>query len=237
MNTKRHRMAADDRRSAILDAATTLLTDQPWEDVTVAGLLDAAGISKGGFYHHFTSKDDVLAEVVLRLSDASISAGEDSLSRCGGTAVERFSAFLAHSARWELSHAAKIAAIVRMAMMEGNGPLFVKLGEESARRCLPLFKALVRDGVAQDAFCVVDTDLTAELLMHIGRMRWPTFLGARRIFADGQRDAAWRMICDRVRVEEGLTNRLLGLESGTVTFPPLTEYWLVLDAEWQNEAP
>jgi hypothetical protein len=36
-----------------------------------------------------------------------------------------------------------------------------------------------------------------------------------------------------VRVEEGLTNRLLGLGDGTVTFPPREDYALVLEDGWQ----
>lgn len=231
MNIKRNRMTADERKSAILDAATVLLTEQPWDNVTVAGLIDAAGISKGGFYHHFTSKDDVLAKVVLRLADDSIAAGQASLARAQADPVDRFATFLREAARWELSHAAKIAVIVRMAMMQGNGPLFTKLGEESLRRCLPVIHSLIKDGIAQSAFQVVDVDLTTELLMHVGRMRWPTFVRAREIASTGDRDTAWQMICERVRAEEGLTNRLLGLRDWTVRLAPLAEYEVLLNTD------
>ncbi len=234
MNIKRNRMSAEDRKTAILEAATWLLAERPWEDVTVSGLLDAAGISKGGFYHHFTSKEDVLAAVVLRLADDSTAAGQATLSRVEGGPVEKFSAFLTESARWELAHGLKIVAIVRMAMMDGNGPLFVKLGEESLRRCIPVIRSLIEEGIAQEAIHVVDVDLTADLLLHIGRMRWPTFVQARQIALAGDSDTGWRMICERVRVEETLTNRLLGLENGSVRFPPLSEYKMLIDPDWRS---
>lgn len=234
MNTKRNRMPADARKTAILEAASQLLTERPWGDVTVSDLLDAAGISKGGFYHHFTSREDVLAAVVLRLADDSIAVGQDTLSRVGGDPVERFSAFMTETARWELSHARKILAIVRMAMMEGNGPLFIKLGEESQRRCAPIIRSLIEDGDSKSAFDVVDLDQTTELLMQTGRMRWPTFLRARDMADGGDREEAWRVISDRVRVEEALTNRLLGLQDRTVRFPPLHEYRPLIA---QNQGP
>lgn len=234
MNIKRNRMSAEARKMAILEAAAQLLTERPWEEVTVSDLLDAAGISKGGFYHHFTSREDVLAAVVLRLADDSIAAGQATLSRVGEDPVDRFSAFLTETARWELSHAGKILAIVRMAMMEGNGPLFTKLGEENLRRSFPIIRGLIEDGDAKSVFNVVDLDLTTELLMNIGRMRWPTFLKARDIADGGNREEAWRLISDRVRVEEALINRLLGLDEHAVRFPPLHEYRSLID---QGQGP
>jgi len=231
VNTKRNRMPADARKTAILEAASQLLAERPWEEVTVSGLLDAAGISKGGFYHHFTSREDVLAAVVLRLADDSIAAGQETLSRVGEDPVARFSTFLTETARWELSHAGKILAIVRMAMMEGNAPLFIKLGEESQRRCSPIIRGLIEDGASKSFFNVVDLDLTTELVMNIGRMRWPTFLKAQDIADGGDQEEAWRAISDRVRVEEALTNRLLGLQDRTVRFPPLREYRPLIDQD------
>lgn len=229
MKIKRNRMAPDARKTAILEAATRLLTAQPWEEVTVSGILEAAGISKGGFYHHFTSKDDVLAAVIQRLADDSIAAGQASLARVSADPVARFSTFIIEEARWELLHADKIAAICRMAAMEGNAPLLIRLEEENLRRNLPFVRALIEDGIAKSAFHVVDVALTADLMMGIGRMRWPTFLRARGLALAGDRDAGWQMIRERVRAEEGLTNRLLGLPDGAVQFPPLQDYAPLLD--------
>ena len=39
----------------------TLFLSRGWDAVTIADVLDAAGISKGGFYYHLTAKDDLLA--------------------------------------------------------------------------------------------------------------------------------------------------------------------------------
>lgn len=231
MITRRCRMSPDARKAAILDAATRILMTQSWEAVTVADLLKAIGISKGGFYHHFSSKDDVLAAVVLRLADDSIAAGQAGLARPPADPVARFSMFLADSARWELTHAAKIAAIVHMALKAGNESLFMKLAAETKHRRLPLIRALLQEGIDRSAFQIVDVELTADLLMRVARGRWPTFLRARRIADEGDRDTGWGMIRDRVQAEESLTNRLLGLDDGAVRLAPLDEYAALLDPQ------
>lgn len=44
-------------RSAILDAALGLVRRQGWAATSVDQLCEAAGVSKGAFFHHFASKD------------------------------------------------------------------------------------------------------------------------------------------------------------------------------------
>ena len=45
----RKRMAPEDRREAILNAAQALFMERGWEAVTIAEELGEAGICKGGF--------------------------------------------------------------------------------------------------------------------------------------------------------------------------------------------
>ena len=50
----------DARREQILRTAEALFYAQGYEQTSVQDILDAIGISKGGFYHHFESKLDLL---------------------------------------------------------------------------------------------------------------------------------------------------------------------------------
>lgn len=51
-------------RSAILQAAAMLFRKHGFESVTVAQVMDAAGLTHGGFYGHFESKDDLIAKAL-----------------------------------------------------------------------------------------------------------------------------------------------------------------------------
>ncbi|MCP3879140.1 MAG: helix-turn-helix transcriptional regulator, partial [Sulfitobacter sp.] len=46
-------MAPAVRRDLILDAAQALFMERGWDAVTIADVQEVAGISRGGFYHHF----------------------------------------------------------------------------------------------------------------------------------------------------------------------------------------
>lgn len=51
------------KRSSILKAAEMLFFERGYEQTSVQDILDALSLSKGGFYHHFPSKEAVLEEI------------------------------------------------------------------------------------------------------------------------------------------------------------------------------
>jgi AcrR family transcriptional regulator len=50
-------------RERILAAAVDLFATQGYDATSVSQVIDRAGLTKGGFYHHFASKDALLYEV------------------------------------------------------------------------------------------------------------------------------------------------------------------------------
>ncbi len=53
--------------SSILDAAEKLLAEQPLGELTVADMIEAAGVSRGSFYFYFESKEAVVAGLLERI--------------------------------------------------------------------------------------------------------------------------------------------------------------------------
>lgn len=62
MKVSREQMA--ENRSRILSEAARLFRDKGFEAVSVAEVMKAAGLTHGGFYGHFESKDDLIAQTV-----------------------------------------------------------------------------------------------------------------------------------------------------------------------------
>ncbi|MBM7774042.1 AcrR family transcriptional regulator [Actinokineospora baliensis] len=53
-----------DTRERIVDTADRLFYEQGYAHTSFASIAMAVGISRGNFYHHFKTKDDILAEVI-----------------------------------------------------------------------------------------------------------------------------------------------------------------------------
>lgn len=66
-------------RARIIDAAAAALREKGVAGVGVADIMASAGLTHGGFYAHFPSRDDLLAEAVTHASEESLRPLEASL--------------------------------------------------------------------------------------------------------------------------------------------------------------
>jgi TetR/AcrR family transcriptional regulator, transcriptional repressor for nem operon len=99
-----------ENRVRILDAAARLFRERGFEGVSVAEIMQAAGLTHGGFYGHFASKDDLIAQAAAKL----LNPPDD------GTPID----FADYAATYlSLAHRDD----------PGTGCLFGALGSESAR--------------------------------------------------------------------------------------------------------
>lgn len=62
-------MAARETRTQIVEAADRLFYERGFEATSLADIAEAVGASRGNFYYHFRTKDEILASVIeLRLT-------------------------------------------------------------------------------------------------------------------------------------------------------------------------
>ena len=80
------RTAGGGRREEILDEAAKLFADRGFHGVGVDDIGASVGISGPGIYRHFTSKDAMLAEMLVRISEQLLAEGT---ARVGATADPR----------------------------------------------------------------------------------------------------------------------------------------------------
>ena len=75
MKVSREQMAQNRRR--ILDAASRLFRARGFDAVSVAEVMKAAGLTHGGFYGHFNSKDDLVAQTLAHALTPDAGGGGD----------------------------------------------------------------------------------------------------------------------------------------------------------------
>lgn len=86
-------MSTKQTRDRIVEAADRLFYEQGFEHTSFAQIAEAVGISRGNFYYHFRSKDEILDAVIsLRLTrtDAMLNAWESE----GDTPTDRIRSFI-----------------------------------------------------------------------------------------------------------------------------------------------
>jgi AcrR family transcriptional regulator len=70
-----------DVRTRVLDAAVELFARQGYDGTSVAEVIARAGVAKGGFYHHFASKQQLLYEVYGDLISRQLAAMHEIVGR------------------------------------------------------------------------------------------------------------------------------------------------------------
>jgi TetR/AcrR family transcriptional repressor of nem operon len=70
MRVSREKM--QEHRERILDTAATLFRERGLDGVGVAGIMESVGLTHGGFYRHFSSKDDLAAQACARAFEQAL---------------------------------------------------------------------------------------------------------------------------------------------------------------------
>jgi AcrR family transcriptional regulator len=225
---KRQRLAPQERRELILAAAQSLFFARGWDDVTIADVLEEAGISKGGFYHHFTAKEDLLDGVVQRFTVAALASAQAVRAATSGDALMRFNAFLTESNRWKAQHGAQLRFFFDVMTRPGNDILFGRITAAANTAVMPVILEMIAQGVEEGVFDVPDLDLVAETILALSHGRRGALERAMAAAEAADLDAATAHLDDRMTAEGALLDRLLGLPRGSVTLSNPQEFRLML---------
>jgi TetR/AcrR family transcriptional regulator, transcriptional repressor for nem operon len=125
------REKAAEHRERIIEAAGALFRSRGFGGVGVADIMKAADLTHGGFYGHFDSKDDLIAEACRRVMALAIANWERTVAR---TPDDPFAALLT---RYLSS---------RHRDDPGHGCVFAALGADAARSG-PLVQDAFADGL------------------------------------------------------------------------------------------
>jgi TetR/AcrR family transcriptional repressor of nem operon len=139
----------NENRERVLEAAAELFRSRGIEGISVAEIMEAAGLTHGGFYRHFESKDDLAAQACARAFEQAL---DRLVARRGN--LERYTdSYLTerHRDRPEQGcpiacFAAEIggsAAPVQASYVEGLTKYLALLAERMPRRAIALMSTLV----------------------------------------------------------------------------------------------
>lgn len=153
-------------RDKILRAATSVFAEKGFEAASMDDIVQASGVSKGGIYWHFKSKDEMIAAVFRELFEQEIEQMA-ALVVAGGSASERLAQIMR-------------ASVADVQVLDAELPFTLEIYAQAARqealgevlqayfsRYHAMLTELVAQGVAQGEFRPVDPADTALTLMSL----------------------------------------------------------------------
>ncbi|MBC8078808.1 MAG: TetR family transcriptional regulator [Gorillibacterium sp.] len=201
--------AAGERKHEIIVAASALFIEKGYGEVPISEILDKVGIAKGTFYHYFSSKEELLSEILERR-----------LQQIGRKADE----IAAHEAMPAIE---KLRSVMGIIFMSGRGQEGFVLDPTDERHLLmqmkltnlfygklkPVLLAITVQGVKEGIFQTGDpSDITDLLLRGITSFTNQSF---REMMDPG-------VAMQKIKSIGLVLTRVLGLPEDTAVFPVMS---------------
>ena len=124
----RRRLTPDARRAELLRAGERLFTERAFDDVSIEGIAEAAGVSKNLLYHYFSGKRELYLETIRASAEEMLIRTAPDMSM---EPIERLRSSIDNHLRHAEEHAAGYVKLLRGA---GGDPDIAAIIEDAHRR-------------------------------------------------------------------------------------------------------
>lgn len=157
----------DQRKQDIIQAAETLFYQKGYEATSIQDILDALHLSKGGFYHHFVSKSQLLELLCEQKVQGLVEGASRAVAETPGGAVDALNTFLENCVIWKSQHTNFILLLMQVSDLDENSIMREKLREKTMAFALPAFAPIIQKGVDQAVFFSPYPEQIAALILHL----------------------------------------------------------------------
>lgn len=202
------------RQDELLDIAQRLFLQRGYELTSIQEVIDAAGIAKGTFYHHYASKGELLEALVRRTVAQSMAVVATLLRDDSLPAVERLNSLFVSVGAWKTERRALLTEMHRALHAPSNALFLSRIRRESMDAFVPVVAGLVRQGVREGAFDTAFPDQAARILLDLG-----VTLGdhiAAALLADGPPAPTTESVEAAIAAYHDAVRRILGAPPGAI---------------------
>ena len=218
------KLSPEERRQEITAAAAELFQKQGYEETSVRSIIDQLDISKGTFYHYFSSKEEVLEAVASRTLEQSLEVPRRIFSLDDLTALKKLNLYLEEISRYKEERLEEYSTLMQgMYAGDKNIRMEKKVLDYTEKQMKPLMRSLIEEGVAEGSFAVEDPGEVAGFFLkffHIyGREIGESFI---RAFQSGSEEALENLIA-RYKFMQRILERVMGIEKDSLVLGKVAE--------------
>lgn len=207
---------ANERREEIVVAAQRLFVCRGFDVVTVSDILEEVGLSKGAFYHHFTSKDDVLVGVAEAMAKQSIARLLPILEAPSLTPIQKLNGVFAESSRFNEENAFALREMLTVLFRDENFRLRMRLAKHCTEQAAPYLTAVLVEGQRSGDFDIEDPPEVARIVMQLGYVEQETLIEALQWAQEKDPREAMNALTKRMIAYERSMERLVGAPTNSL---------------------
>lgn len=153
-------------RARVLDAARDLFDSDGYEETTIRAIAQKAGVSVGSVFTTFSSKAQILGQIMMERIEALTSELERVTPHLRGTLVDRLSALIAIHYDFQMRRPKLYLAYLSVSFREAHEAGFIRMGSSPGLRAPMrdiIAAAIARGEVGAD----VDVELAVDTLISL----------------------------------------------------------------------
>ena len=153
------------RRDSILNAAEELFVRKGYDETSIQDILDALSLSKGGFYHYFESKIQLLEEISARRAERDVARLRNEFVSTRLDNPRRLSLIFSAMQLMNGGDADFAAMALKVGYIDSDVNFRDKNRGFLLENLCPLAEVAVRDGAADGSFFVRNPQRIARILL------------------------------------------------------------------------
>ena len=155
-----------ERRDQIIDAAEKLFYEKGYEQTSVQDVLDALSLSKGGFYHYFESKIELLEAVCRRQSVRDAEEMTAAVAQQTGS-VAKLNTLLQYCGLLRRDRMDFAVLVLRVGYLGRSLQLRNCLRQGLMETAQPMMRSIIHEGIEENVFFTRFPDDIGELILQL----------------------------------------------------------------------
>jgi AcrR family transcriptional regulator len=207
---------AEVRKKELLDAALELFYEVGYDNTSINDIIGKVGVTKGAFYYHFSSKDEVLDTIALQQAEELVGVFFRASEESGKNSLEKINKIISAMQEYRAETQEKRLKIFEVLDKSENLKLRQKVYENYMRLSKPIVSKLLEQGVEEGIMVTEFTDELAEFYIHFSFSANGTL--NKLILTLGEKPENIEVIKKKAFFYEEMLAKMLGVEEGSIKF-------------------
>ncbi len=155
----------DLKRNSILEAAEKLFFQKGYDQTSVQDILDELSLSKGGFYHHFASKEAILSEICENRVNAGLSSLKWELFGARTSATDKLNLLLEKLNLLNRDEPAFAAILLKVCYVDQDVRIRDRIHTAVMEQLSPLVQDVIVEGMQSEEFFVRNPSQLSDIVL------------------------------------------------------------------------
>lgn len=204
------------RKQEILKIAMNLFSEKGYSQTTVNDIINSAGASKGGFYHHFKSKEEVIDSIIMDYVSETLELSNEIADDKSMNGFEKYKKLFLEVQKRRTQSRDRFAFLTKMFLREENILFRHRYTERILEITQPPFVKIIKQGKKEGHFKLGYPEEAAETIISFGAI-YQTKIARLMITLPTHPDNLDQII-RIIHYMQNTIERILGVTPGSLNF-------------------